>query len=223
MIKGFKNKHKGKTIYVLGSGSSIDYFPNKTFLNDEIVIGVNYSYKHFKVQYNICHHHSMLNELAEHLKKMKGDTKFFVSQYDCGKIQLVKPKISETLLSKYVYIYEHNNQSYLNFNNDMFDYLDNDKLYCGGTTVINAISLAVYMGAKNIILIGCDNGLINGKSNYSGYYKEMGEAEIKSQYNHSVGTNDLVKKVRNFLSGFGISLLSLSPFLDLTLEGNKLN
>ena len=90
----------------------------------------------------------------------------------------------------------------------------------GGNTVINAIGLAYYMGAKNIILVGCDGGAINWQSNIPGYHPDD-LASIIHQTGHSIRSLALNMEIRAKLREYDVNLMALSPFLDYNLEGNK--
>ena len=215
ILQDFYKKHEGETIFIIGSGKSLDFYDKRMF-EHVTTIGVNFAYKHFNINYNIIHHHSILSECVQDISKT--NTKLFVSEYDCG---VIDEKFKDNTINKNYITYKHNNQTYQKIEHDIFEYIKGDSLYMGGTTTVNAISLAVYMGAKNIILVGCDAGSINGEPNFEGYYTEKHSTE--RQHYHSVRTVELIKKIRKILNSQDIYLSSLSPFLDYNLEGNTYN
>jgi len=215
ILQDFYNIHKNQPIFIIGSGASVDYYPCDNF-KDLITIGVNMAYKHFDLKYNILHHHSLIPDCINFIDK-GSKTRFFVSEYDCG---VIDSKFVNKHKSELYITYKHNNQTYQRIEHNIFDYIENDSLYVGGTTTVNAISLAVYMGSNNIILVGCDAGSINGDTNFKNYYNQTPENKAYQQY-HSVVTVDLIKKIRDILKTKNISLTMLSPFLDYKLEGNK--
>ena len=50
-MESYKNIHKDETIYIIGSGKSVDYL-NISFFSNKITIGINQSYKKFHKQSN---------------------------------------------------------------------------------------------------------------------------------------------------------------------------
>ena len=216
-LSDFKNKHLNETICIIGSGKSIDFFPNKNMFQYMTTIGVNYAIKHIPVTYSITHHHTILQECVDAKKTLNQNAIIFTSKYDCGIILPDKNILKES--SEYV-LYEHNDQLFLKFDPSIITTPSDNHLFVGGTIVIDAISLALHMGAKNIILVGCDAGSINDKSNYDGYMTNQPEKIVEYQHFHSVSTVNIIKQYRNELLKRGVSICSLSPFLDYRLEGN---
>jgi len=213
-ITKFRNIHKGATIIVLGSGTSLDFYNNFNF-SDIKTIGVNMMSELIPCDYVILHHHSILKRVQE-----KGNYKhLFVSLHDiCLNSNEIVPDSDD------YFIYNHCNQTFgaTNFMpfDERFRKVYPNCILTGGNTVINAIGLAVYMGAKNILLAGCDGGGINGRSNVKDYYQED-KLTVKKQIRHSVSSLAMNMQIRCELQKIGVNLMSLSPFLDFDLEGNK--
>lgn len=210
-MKQFKNIHKGKDIYVFGSGSTIDMMPID-FFDGKILIFVNYSYRIIKLPgYIIIHHHPILEEIPEKLHPVTFVSEYWTCRYDSPKINPGKYNI-----------YNHKNQGYHVTDFTPLHENTNDTILTGGNTVINAIGLAVFMGAKNILLVGCDAGEINGQINCKGYYPEVTTAQHEQiQKGHAARSFALNLEIRTELKKIGVNLLSVFPFMDLACEGNR--
>lgn len=207
-IQKFKNIHKGKDIWVVGSGGSLEYV-EPSFFDNKIVVGVNMAYKHWHVDYTVVMHLWLIDEALE-----AGQT-VITSEYECcyperGRLE------TEKYTDKEVYMYKHLRQDYMIMHYDWFD--QEDALVIGGTTAINAMSFAYHLGASTIMLAGIDGCSVNGMTHYSGYKKE-GKTYDHGQIN--VIRNDyhkLVVEYRDFLKEEGVPVYSLSPFIGMRNE-----
>ncbi len=214
-IERFKNCYGHGTAFIIGSGYSLKWFPSLKFAGS-FTIGVNRIAKWFSCDYVIVHHHESIPEIKETCNCQA----LFVSRYNCCVIRGGEP---DHRREKY-FVYDHCNQGYhiTDFAplSPAFQAEHPNHILTGGNTVINAIGLAYYMGAKNIILVGCDGGAINFQSNIPGYHPgDM--ASIIHQTGHSIRSLALNMEIRAKLSEYGVNLMTLSPFLDHNLEGNK--
>jgi len=112
-------------------------------------------------------------------------------------------------------------------------YIDSNILVNSELSMPSVIHAAYLLGAKNIILCGVDGGLINGKVNIDGYYskKEYSKKKktekkqthlefTKKTMSHPYAEHNL-KIVRDELKKRGCNVVSLNPFVNLGLEGNK--
>jgi hypothetical protein len=221
----FKNKHKDEDIYILASGKSLDFIDNSFFAN-KIVIGINQAYKKIIPQYLIRKEHKLLTELLKD-EKLKNIT-HFVSAGDCGSLNLKNLKYINSLdekLKKNVCVYGHNKNVHDNIE---IPKLTDNELYVSFSTITTGIYLAYYMGAKNIVLMGHDCGVINNESNFTGYHTNetltvaWKSANPQQQYNNwlNVIENQTIK-LKKYLNEKGINVLSINPFINFNLEGNK--
>ena len=60
-LADFKNIHKGKDIYVIGSGKSCDFI-SRDFFDNKITIGINQVYYRYDTNYYVRKH---IEELTE--------------------------------------------------------------------------------------------------------------------------------------------------------------
>lgn len=213
-LLAYKNCNPGATMIVLGSGFSLNWLPIFHF-QDTVLIGTNRIAKYIPCDYVIVHHHESIAEIQAN----GGYGELFVSRWP---LCVINGEYPHHTGADYV-VYNHCDQGYhkTDFSplNPEFQEKHPNHILTGGNTVINAIGLAVYMGARNIILAGCDGGAINGNSNIAGYHTDTPDNKAL-QTGHSLRSLALNMEIRDELHKHGIGLMSLSPFLDYNLEGN---
>jgi len=185
----------------------MDYIRPCFFMN-KTVIGINRVYEFFPVDYVIIHHGHLGQGIID------GGLTLIVSMHDMGYLE--KPV---NHYQGWYYQYQHKNQGLMNID---YSYLESDTgLVIGGSTTINAMSFAYFLGAKNIILCGIDGGSINGKINFAGYYDYSKPGSFDHQVRHANRTRKIIKEFADVLRMKGVCVYSINPFMDLTLEGNK--
>lgn len=212
-IKELHNKHKGSDIWILGSGASLNHVID-SFFDNKIVIGINRMYKHFKCNYIILHHFSQLKEALKSRAPVVASIKDQCTHDGIQITDLIHVNRYNNL-----YIYNHYSQGYMRIDYSCFD--DPEMLVIGGTTAINAISLACHLGAKNIMLCGIDGGTLDDQVNINDYRDDNSKANQINQLGHSLRTRKLIKEYRDFLRIEDINLYSLNPFCDMGYEGHK--
>jgi len=186
----------------------MDYIQPSFFMN-KTVIGINRVYEFFPVDYVIIHHGCLGQEIID------GGLTLIVSKNDCCYPD--KPNI----YNGWYYQYNHVDKPAITLDLDL-SYLDkDDSLVTGGSTAIDAMSFAYFLGAKNIILCGIDGGSINGKINFTGYYDYSKPGSFDHQVRHANRTRKIINEFADVLCYRGITVVSINPFTDLTLEGNR--
>jgi len=178
-----RNIHQNKRIIIIGTGPSIKY-QDLTFLKDEIVIALNEFYLHPEIDvikpkyflytgYNI--HKDTVNfnvavkwykEFEKCILKNKGTALLPISDFDFLKENQL---MQNDLLKKYFFNYTINIKKI-----EKYDFEYNVLSFYGDNSAINAIGLSIYMGAKEIYLLGLDHDWIltykNKKQNH--FYKD---------------------------------------------------
>jgi hypothetical protein len=230
-LTDFKNIHLNKDIYVIGSGKSCDFIDN-SFFKDKITIGVNQVYNRFDCNYYIRKEYAFIDEV---LSKINRKSLLFISRGDCGETNNRNKNYVERkkIYDNKVIIFDHykncgsaenpNNIKKYNYNHLK---KNNNKLISTSSTLLSAIHLAYYMGAKNIILLGHDCCKINGESNFKNYHTDK---TLKLTWNNQGQYNNWVSKIesqtvyiKNLLKdNFDVNVVSLNPFVSYNLEGNK--
>lgn len=178
-------------VYILGSGASLDLLP-KGFFDDKFTIGVNKVFAHYDVDVMVVHHQAPYVQKAINMGVMD----VFVSKWDrC----IVGSKKADYV--GHYYVYDHPNQGFFNTDftpiiSHLLGGIEDDRIMIGGTTVINAIGLAVRFGAKEIVLCGCDGKVIDGKVNFEGYYHKQDLPNQRGHAYRSIGiTNEVMSKM----------------------------
>lgn len=148
-LRQFKNIHKGKRCFLIGNGPSLTYDDLEVLrTHGEITFGVNRIYLSFektkwRPDYYVAVDSIVIEQDAQIIKKYNFSAAFIGDNY------------SEDL------IFDKNNFHYFSrmpnyFENDSFS-LDIEKYIFGGNTVIyDAMQIAVYMGFREIIILGVD-------------------------------------------------------------------
>lgn len=196
----FKNVHHGKRCFILATGPSIKNQDLRQ-LQSELCIAVSqfFLHKHIKIispKYHILapSHHpfnfddvnkifdGLMQSYADNVTCFLGYTPYIYSTY--------------RFLEKYPQ-YKNNNQYFIDYSMsqslDESNYCNNEiwrideKPFSIRTVIYSAIQIAIYMGCKEIYLIGCDHDYLNDPSRVTNhhFYKEedgISDAEHLSSF-----------------------------------------
>jgi hypothetical protein len=210
-ILNLKDKFKGKTVYVVGSGASLDYY-DPEFFKDKIVLGCDLIFQRIPVTYTLGQHRKMLDYV--------GDTKMVIAEADESENNK-NPNVIETPHEYWT----HKVGEYCQFENNL-QLIGSDEYLCSGNTgAISIIHLAAYMGAKTIILVAFDSCMVNGNIYCKGYAhpdfdgaRERGIIEQLRQYFNDFFLRN-VKEItilkEKLKEVYGCDVVSLSPFVGL--------
>jgi hypothetical protein len=200
-LESFRNIHPGETVWVLGSGGSLDFL-DPSFFNDKICIGVNFVGKVFGISnyFTFSHYHSDSLEMSESSRFVFTPKKEHGSREEWSGTLPANVVLFDTVAGE---------------PGDSFDPFGKDNptdgLMIGNSSIHGAIHLAAYIGAKHIVLVGADCGQLNGVDRFNGYVK--GDTPW-SEYN-----NKLIMMKRWIFENFGANVYSLNPFVNFNLEG----
>lgn len=212
-LKEFKNKHKGQDVYVIGSGPTCNYI-DSSFFENKISIGTNQTYRKFKSDYIVRKEHNLLQDT---LNNFKGIT--LVSKLDCGSKKPINVGNYENTSNLCVYDHLKN---VIKINLTAFE--KEDHLCVSLSTITTSIHFAYYLGARNIILVGVDHGMLDGKMTFDGYYKDIKETcwSNWNQYKDWLKTLDQdTIKIKQHIQSLGVKVHSINPFINFKLEGHK--
>lgn len=201
LIEKFYKIHKQATIYIVGTGPSMRIFP-LDFLKDKITIGLNQTYKYFNPTYSLTVHPYLIP-----YNRNEWNTKWLTkSKMVCE--GWIKHKKLEN--HKYFYIFNNNNnpEDFLYFKD-----LKNFTLYVGRGIQTGAIHLACLMGAKYIVLIGCDMCSLDnehhGHKQHTEFHGHSPNNVYNEYYYYTVKCRELAKKL------FNAEVITLTPFIGL--------
>ena len=215
-ITELKNIHKGEDIWIIGAGSSMNYV-DSSFFENKICISVNHMYEFFPCQYVVgrdlmdpVRWDSTVSDLLNN-----STIKFLYSILHQG-----HGIPNDVPLSDNFYSFE----SGINEDVRGLECIGTDSMVAIRTTQNTCIHIAAYMGAKNIMICGKDEGRLDGNLYYDGYVKpHWTDAEHWKGIEHwlyltsknTMMVRDRVKEV------YGCNIYSLNPFINFKLEGHK--
>jgi len=156
-LRGF---HKGETVWLLGSGKSLDFVP-RNFFNDKIVVGVNATCNDWPVDYAFAHHYEDAQHALDH------GLIVVASQYDQGRAENGMNELKNGAWFQYKHPWQPKT---LVMDMGPMERDDPDALVIGSNTVTSAMDFAGrILEASTLVLCGVDGGSIDGQWNYKGY------------------------------------------------------
>ena len=218
-FKTLKNIHKGKDIWCIAAGSSMDFI-DPSFFEGKIVIGQNQVYK----KYGEFCTYILMKDLKEQprfsrsIKEIENlNIPLIYSKYHAGHYASGLNKTQY----KNSYVYDHVDNKL-----DLQQHLDaigTEVMAAKRSSITSIMNIAAYMGAKNIIICGVDCGTINGNT----YFKDYTEKDWKSAGNNSSiknwlkATDSLNIAIRDQICKvYNCNIYSLNPFMNFKLDGN---
>lgn len=209
-IDRIKGWHKGKDIYVLGSGPSLSFI-DPEFFRGKIVVSTNKVADRFGLfdiamrVYTHTHYHCDAQEVAiKHPSSIvvcpEGDRGYAGS-----------PTFSEWNVVFYPHV-----STEFDFSADRAWHPNG--LIVGSTSMHGAMHLAAHLGASNIILVGADCGMIDGSTNHDGY--KSGNLESPDPISWLIRWEYHLRDVkRKLIEEYpSLRIYSLNPFLNFNLE-----
>lgn len=208
-----KNVHTNSDIYVIASGKSLDFIQT-SFFDGKITIGVNQIYKKLRTNYLVYKDPKLLNIAV------KSGAKVLISKHRYGNTRLPLNVIPNVASS--IYVYPHN----CNTDVGIIDESDwRNKLIVSKSTITTAMHAAAYMGARNIMIVGHDCGLIDDCANFDKYYETISDTPWKkwdeySKWLLTIEKQTIVTK-KLLTQKYGCNIVSINPFVNYNLEGHK--
>lgn len=157
----FADAHRGEDIWVVGAGASLD-FVDGGFFENKIAIGINDVWKKFYTRYLVRKEETGLDAT------LARGVPVIVSRYPCGSYCLgERPERANGNL----YGFEHRDNGHTVVDVRVIKQ-GSREIVVSYSTVTSAMHLAAVMGARNIILAGCDCGTVDGRMVFGGYEGE---------------------------------------------------
>ena len=220
MIKNvaqLKDLHKDQDIWVLGSGSSLNYI-DKSFFDNKITVAINEVIECYlpTSTYMVTKYHQIANKIASQYK----NTKVIVSHKQYGNNNN-KTGMTETKFDN-LYIFYHNQNQANSTPIKKLIPMEDDHLIASWSSITSGIHLAAHMGAKNIILAGHDGGAIDGRNWVDGYsHNDKPENQQESTAARNIEFQKATIELKEILKEvYGCNIHSLNPFISLKLEGH---
>jgi hypothetical protein len=210
------NRHPGADIYVVGTGASLRTFP-LSLLENKITIGLNMAWKTVPTQYSITIHPDL--SIPEFLGEQPHPEITWITKYNKTK-SLVTPEQLQ-YAEEHFYFFEMDgkpNTQPPDKPTDSGRILDwvrqptDNKLYLWTSIAQAGVNLAANLGAKNIILIGCDNCALLGNNHAHKQHTRWRGAAPDTRYREYY---EGLAEMRPVLRERGVNLVSMTPFLSL--------
>jgi len=203
-LEDLASAHYGETIWVLGSGPSLNFL-SPSFFEDKTTVSTNLSAHTlgFVPDYVFSHYHRSAKEMPARMEKvtLKRDT-------------LSLEEWAGDVPDDVVLIEQDNYNPPGSAWNPLTTHPPKPhSLAYGSSSLHGAMHLAAWLGAKHIVLVGADCGTIDGEHRVEGY--PDGD-KLWALYNehHKLMKEWLVRE-------YGVTVYSLNPFVNLNLEGHK--
>lgn len=181
------------TVYICGTGPSMRCFP-ADFLKGKFTIGLNQAWRYVQCDYTITIHPELYGE--------------YCKESGCGAGRWIikkKPPMAHLALDdQFHYVFG------TSYDIETVTKRPKDTLYLGEGVQSTAMDLAARMGAKMIILVGCDAGSLDG--DYHGHDQHVRWVGRTPDAQYKL-YRDSTAEVREAVRAMGISVLTLSPFI----------
>jgi hypothetical protein len=203
-LSELKDRHAGETIWVLGSGRTLQHI-DPAFFDDKTVVSTNYSAVKLgaKAGYVFSHYHADIQSMLE-------PSSVFVTLLRCTNTKdLWGLEIPDNL----IFIEQNNYTGAGSSWNPFGDHqpLPHSLVY-GSSSLHGAMHLAAHLGAKHIILVGADCGTLDGEHRIEGY--KDGDKPWALYNQHHLMMKKWLKE------NYGCDVYSLNPFINFNLEGH---
>lgn len=198
-IQDLLGRHHGETIYIVGTGPSLRCV-DLEFLRGHTTIGLNQAWRHLATTYSITVHPELVLDYEYLHKKKPQDwaTKWVIKK---------KPPMAHLPFDDpNFYVFD------TSYKISTVTHRPTDTLYLGEGVQTTAMDLAGRMGARFVVLVGCDGGSLAGDFHAHDQHVKWLGMQPKDQYALYRRTTAAVRK---HLRKLGVSVLTLSPFAGL--------
>ena len=205
-LEDFRDVHCCKTVYVFGSGATLNYLA-PSFFDDKICVATNFAGSVFGLRryYVFSHYHA--DAVAE--AALPQTVAVFTPHREHGTDAEFLVEVS-----KVVTFPTTTGRPGTSFNPSGKDWptLDNS-LVIGSSGIHGAMHLAAYLGAKFIVLVGADCGTLGGAERVEGYVQGEHPWEL-----YELHLRDMKQRLWDV---YGCQVYSLNPFINYSLEGTQ--
>jgi hypothetical protein len=175
-LSDFKGLYSGQTIWVVGSGPSLETVPPE-FFDDKIVVSLNlsaflYGIKDFIVCSNYSRHEPIIGNFCEQ------HPQYFVITPDCNVCHHYSPATHPTLGRNVTY-----RPHYPVWKPAEHWPTNPDVLVTGGNSSGTGLHLAAYLGASEIRMVGVDMAVVNGKAAFTKYVGQGQQPAFDGAFN----------------------------------------
>ena len=217
-INIFKNMNRGEDIYIVGSGPSLKFIDSDFFLG-KYVIGINYAYKVLPCEFVLIKHGFLGQEI------INAGHRLIASEYESANNTLQKNEYEGTYFY-FTHKTRGDETDDENFKANIEAIGKDEDIFVSRSAITSGMHLAAYMGAKNIILIGHDCGVLDGLFHSDGKENKSPEEtqeQFEVRYKDWLGktNNESIVLKKKLLEVYKCNIYSLNPFINFRLEGHK--
>ena len=204
-LEDLASAHYGETIWVLGSGPSLNFL-SPSFFDDKTTVSTNLSAHTlgFVPDYVFSHYHSVAVGMPAQIAvvTLARDT---VTQQEWrgekpDELVLIEQDNYNPPGSSWNPLTTHPPKPY--------------SLAYGSSSLHGSMHLAAWLGAKHIVLVGADCGFIDDADNVDGYPKGI------VAYPHALYNKHHQLMKQYLQEQYPVKIHSLNPFINLNLEGH---
>jgi len=204
----FRNTKQGEDVYVLGSGKTLDFYP-KSFFDDKTLIGVNHGWRWVVdfVDFMVTkYHHLALRSLDFDNVGTVVVTRGLRGHHDL-----------EQLDDDRLCVVEHNHNTVEKWAGEWPE----NGLVASHSSITTAMHLAAVLGAKNIIMLGADCGVLDEETNLTGYANNVqhGVSNQASLFSSFDRQNRICANI--IREKYGANVVSMLPFVTPNMEGHS--
>lgn len=205
LLEELRNKHEGETVWVLGSGPSLNFL-SPEFFHDKLTVSTNYSARVLghDPDYAFTHYHENSTSLLS-----DSGTVVTIEKDTMSREPWMGEKPSNLVLAPTAYDRPPGSE---------WNPLTSHRpvpgtIAYGSSSLHGSMHLAAIMGARFIILVGADCGQIDGEDRVAGYPDGHKLWELYNRHH---------KLMKDYLAEeYGVEVHSLNPFINLNLEGHE--
>jgi len=205
LLEDLRNRHQGDTVWVLGSGPSLNFL-SPEFFHDKVTVSTNFSARVLghDPDYAFSHYHQDAAELLS-------DSGVVVTiEKDTTTREPWRGEKPDHLVLAPI---QYDEPPGSGWNPLGAHKPEQGTIAYGSSSLHGAMHLAAIMGASFIMLVGADCGQIDGEDRVAGYPHGHKLWHLYNQH-HKAMKDWLVDE-------YGVSVYSLNPFINLNLEGHK--
>jgi len=204
-LSDLKNTHQGETIWVLGSGPTMNFI-DPVFFEDKITVATNIiaNVKGFTANYTFSNYHRVTQEV------FNPNTIHVTLLRDTESHELWAGDVPQNV----IFVEQPSYQAPGSAWNPLTTHKPlNDSLVYGSSSLHGSMHLAAYLGACFIILIGADCGTLDGQHRTEGYRAGHNPWALYDRHHQLLKTY--------LQENYDTKVYSLNPFINFNLEGHK--
>ena len=211
------DRHVGEDIYLIGTGTSIRVFPRDFFVG-KVTIGLNMAWKNVPVRYAVTIHPDL--NIPEFIGDQPHPDITWIVPREKSRSLLTPEQFAHADSRFYNFDYHGKpNTQPLNEPGDSGRILDwvrrptGNNLYVWSSIAQTGANLAANLGARNVILVGCDNAPLMGNQHAHKQHTRWKGAAPEHRYRQYY---EGMAEVRAALRERGVNLVSVQPFLGIS-------